>query len=373
MIAFDESLLHQDCTTAETIVRLRRLTALDAPAIAAGLSDFDVAKNLTHVPHPYRLSDAEDWLAGPARSGSTLAAAISVDGAFAGVVALDGSEGAPAQLGYWLAKPFWGRGIATLAARGLVDFAYAATDLEEVAAARMVDNPASGRVLEKLGFRDAGRIEARSLALGRNARFVASRLTRAAWMETQGSIETERMTLRAPSMADAQAIARLAGDRPIGLSTAQTPVLGSLEEARGFVLRAAREMRPANMRFLMRLKDDGALVGTVGWKSVEPGVVDLGFWLGVDHRGKGLMTEAARAVVEAAFRAGGAKAVRTSCRAADWPSRQVVIRCGFQWEGSGLVRPASGGPVAADRFRLDRETFLSFREWAPAAFRNACG
>lgn len=368
---FDESLLAEDCTTAEASVRLRRLTALDATPIAAALNDADIAKTLANVPHPYRLSDAQDWLAGPARS--RLAAAISVDGAFAGVVTLDDSDGTPARLGCWVAKPQQGRGVATLAVRGLIDLAFAATGIEAVSADAMPENAASARLLRRLGFRETGAVDAQALALGRAVRFVCFRLDRAAWAETQAMIETERMILRTPTMADAEETARLASDRPIGLSTAQTPTLGSLEEARAFTLRAARETRPANLRFLMRLKEGGALVGTVGWRSVEPGVVDLGFWLGADFRGRGLMTEGARAALEAAFRAGGAKAVRTCCRSADWASRQVVIRCGFQWEGSALVRPASGGSVAADQFRLDRETFLSFREWAPAAFRNACG
>lgn len=372
-LAFDESLFAEDCTTAETPVRLRRLLPSDAPAIAAALNDFEIARTLANVPHPYRLADAETWLAGPARASSTLAAAISVDGAFAGVVALDGAEGAPAQLGYWLARERQGRGVGTLAARALVDFAFAATRIGAISAARTRDNAASAGVLAKLGFVEDGFVEAHSMALGRTVSFVTARLDRAGWAETQPIIETERLMLRTPVMADAEDCARLAADRPIGLQTANTPMLGAREEAERFVLRAARELKPGSLRFVMRLKETGEAVGTVGWRAVEPGVADLGFWLGVDYRGKGLMTEAARAAVEAAFRAGGVKAVRTSCRSTDWPSRQVIIRCGFQWEGSGLVRPATGGPVAADRFRLDRDTFLSFREWGPAAFRNASG
>ncbi|MFD1704546.1 GNAT family N-acetyltransferase [Methylopila henanensis] len=365
---FDESLFAEDCMTAEPSVRLRRLTAADAPAIAGLLGDIAVSRNLGRVPHPYTLGDAEAWLAGLATDRSGLRAAISVDGALAGVVSLTPAAGALG-LGYWLGAPYWGRGIGTLAIRSFVDFAFATTGIGVVEAAHMVDNPASGRVLAKAGFRPYGAMRARSLARRETVEHVTCRLRRAEWAEILPVIETDRLTLRTPTMADAEETARLAADRPIGLSTAQTPALGALDEARGFVLRAARDPRPANLRLLMRLKDSGALVGTVGWRAGEAGVVDLGFWLGVDYRGRGLMTEAARAALEAAFQTGAVRAVRTTCRATDWASRQVIIRCGFQWEGSGLVRPATGGPVAADRFRLDRETFQSFREWTPAAFR----
>ncbi|MFD1331654.1 GNAT family N-acetyltransferase [Methylopila musalis] len=371
--SFAPSLFAEDCLTASPAVRLRRLAPADAPAIAEGLSDFEVARNLGRVPHPYTLADAEAWFAGPAQDPDALRAGLSVNGALAGMVSLDPVGGAM-QLGYWLAKPFWGRGIATQAVGAFVDFAFAATRLGAVEALHMVDNPASGRLLRRLGFAPCGVTRERSLARRATVEHTLSRLTRADWTARQPAIETARLSLRTPTTADVEETARLPADRPVGLATAQTAaMIGQLDEARAFILRAAREPRPANLRLLMRLKETGALVGTIGWRAAEPGVVDLGFWLGVDHRGRGLMTEAARAAIEAAFRWGAADAVRTSCRATDWATRQVIIRCGFQWEGSGLVRPTSGGPVAADQFRLDRDTFLSFREWTPAAFHLSAG
>lgn len=372
-VSFAPSLFAEDCQTSSPSVRLRRLTAADAPAIAAGLSDFEVARNLGRVPHPYTLADAQAWFDQMAQDRSALCAGVSVDGALAGMVSLNPVGGA-LKLGYWLARPWQGRGIGTRAVGAFVDFAFAATGIPAAEALHMVDNPASGRLLRRLGFQPCGVTRERSLARRDTVEHVISRLTRADWAARQPAIETARLTLRTPTIADVEETARLPADRPVGLATAQTAaMLGQLDEARVFILRAAREPRPASLRLLMRLKETGELVGTIGWRAAEPGVVDLGFWLGVDHRGRGLMTEAARATIEAAFRWGAAEAVRTSCRSTDWATRQVIIRCGFQWEGSGLVRPSAGGPVAADQFRLDRDTFLSFREWTPAAFHLAAG
>ncbi|WP_020187929.1 GNAT family N-acetyltransferase [Methylopila sp. 73B] len=364
---FDEGLLLEDCTTAETIVRLRRLTLNDAPVIAAALSDVAVARNLTQVPHPYGLDDAEAWLKSVAGHRDMLAAGVSVDGALAGVVAIDAS-GATPELGYWLAAPFQGRGVGRLAVRAFVDFAFATTDLATIAAGHMLDNPASGRLLERLGFQPTGETDVFSKARGATVRLARSTLARAAWVEGQPAIETPRLSLRMPTRADVAELAR-AAEAPFGLATAPFAELAFMADAQAFVLRAAREMRPTNLSLILRLKEDRTVVGGVGWRSVEPGVVELGFWLGAAHRGRGLMVEAARATLEAAFLGGGAKAARANCRASDWASRQVLIRCGFQWEGSTLVRPASGGSLAADRFRLDRDTFLSFREWAAADVR----
>ena len=60
------------------------------------------------------------------------------------------------EFGYWLGKPFWGRGYATEAAHRLVTYAFEALDLETVHAGWFFDNPASGHVLAKLGARHNG-------------------------------------------------------------------------------------------------------------------------------------------------------------------------------------------------------------------------
>jgi RimJ/RimL family protein N-acetyltransferase len=68
------------------------------------------------------------------------------------------------ELGYWIARPYWGRGYATEAGRAVIDHARHSLRLPRLSAGHFIDNPASGRVLAKLGFRPIGRIALRHSA-----------------------------------------------------------------------------------------------------------------------------------------------------------------------------------------------------------------
>ncbi len=82
-----------------------------------------------------------------------------------GGIAID-PDGETHQLGYWLTPDAWGRGLATEAGEAVIAMARHALGLRRLGAFHFVDNPASGRVLTKLGFRPTGRIEPRA-SLGR--------------------------------------------------------------------------------------------------------------------------------------------------------------------------------------------------------------
>ncbi|MDR4305854.1 GNAT family N-acetyltransferase [Chelatococcus sambhunathii] len=367
---FEDSLLSRPCATALAGVKLRRIEAADAGAMANGLADFSVSRNLVAVPHPYTLADAREFIAGPAASPRMLCAAIEVDGAFGGCVAIDAQTGAP-ELGYWLAAPLQGRGIGSAAARALVDLAFAATDVPAIVSGHFFDNDASASVLAKLGFRRTGVVETRSRARNETVRLLTMSLGRTEWLARRPSIETRRLTMAQPTLADADEIALIAADRSLGLMTAAVPKPFTLDDARAFVLSSARRRRPASMTFSIRMLTSGALVGGIGWSEGEGGGLELGYWLGAEHRGRGIATEAARAVLEAAFDWTGASCARARCRVVNPASRGVLERCGFQWEGASLVRsPGAPGAVAVDVFRLDRDVFFSLRDWGMSAVRT---
>ena len=116
----------------------------------------NVWRNMAHsFPHPYTEEDADLWLAIAAEPGRSLQLAIEVDGQPVGGIGAIAGEGvfaATAEFGYWLGEPWWGRGIATAAARAL-----ASRILDERLFARLQAhvfawNAASMRVLEKAGF-----------------------------------------------------------------------------------------------------------------------------------------------------------------------------------------------------------------------------
>ena len=130
----------------------------DAPALAAAIADERIVRNLATAPWPYRLRDAEAYLAQPR---NPLLPSFLIFERTEGAPRLVGSCGlarrasGAVELGYWIARPFWGRGLATEASAALVEIARALR-LPRLQASHFLDNPASGRVLEKLGFEPLG-------------------------------------------------------------------------------------------------------------------------------------------------------------------------------------------------------------------------
>lgn len=114
-----------------------------------------MAKNLSRVPYPYSEADGHIWLAdlgakSPDGGDYPFALIRKSDGAFIGICALHPVE--DFTVGYWLGEPFWGMGYATEAAHRVARFAFEELGATKLVAGYMTDNPASGRVLEKLGF-----------------------------------------------------------------------------------------------------------------------------------------------------------------------------------------------------------------------------
>jgi ribosomal-protein-alanine N-acetyltransferase len=134
---------------------LRPPEIADIPALVPLIDDFDVAKNLSRAPHPYSETDARAYLEHAAETraaGTDFSFAIlrKVDRAYLGNCGVHKRE-AGFEFGYWLGKPFWGQGYATEAARRLVEFAFDDLKVQSLIAGWFHDNPASGRVLAKLG------------------------------------------------------------------------------------------------------------------------------------------------------------------------------------------------------------------------------
>jgi RimJ/RimL family protein N-acetyltransferase len=135
----------------------------DAPALAAALGDEAVVRNLASVPWPYRMRDAEAYLASP-RDPVLPSLLIfergEVGPELVGSCGLGRRRSGAVELGYWIARPLWGRGLATEACSALVTIARA-LGLASLEGSHFLDNPSSGRVLEKLGFEPLGLIAPR--------------------------------------------------------------------------------------------------------------------------------------------------------------------------------------------------------------------
>ena len=147
---------------------LRPGWAEDAPALSRAIGDFAVVRNLARVPWPYALGDAEAYLARPQPADRPRFLIFLRDTAeLVGGIGLHDAADAEVELGYWIARAHWGRGFASEAGQAVVDLADASLRLPRLASYHAVDNPASGRVLAKIGFRPTGGYDLRpSLARG---------------------------------------------------------------------------------------------------------------------------------------------------------------------------------------------------------------
>ena len=141
----------------------------DAAALCRAIAHEAVAMKLGRLPWPYTLAHAEDWLGRSAEPGGH-AMLVFAHGRGSAPELIGGiglhPDGDELELGYWLTPAAWGLGYATEAARAAVDMARHALGRERLVSGHFVDNPASGRVLEKLGFRRTGSEQRHCLARG---------------------------------------------------------------------------------------------------------------------------------------------------------------------------------------------------------------
>lgn len=140
---------------------LRPFQLADAPAVKALAGAYEVAFNTLLIPHPYEDGMAQAWItehqptfeSGNFRFAITLRASDTLCGG----IALWSDEGNQhAELGYWLGVPFWGRGYCTEAARAVVDYGFEVLHLNRMFATPFARNPASARVMQKVGMTHEG-------------------------------------------------------------------------------------------------------------------------------------------------------------------------------------------------------------------------
>jgi RimJ/RimL family protein N-acetyltransferase len=179
-------------------------------------------------------------------------------------------------------------------------------------------------------------------------------------------LETERLTLRSPTLADVKAIARLANDRRIAENTRRLPHPYLQEHAVEFVRAVAA--RGSELVFL--IEQNFSPLGMVGINWREPDSPELGYWLGFEHWGRGFGTEAARAVIDYFFEEFSHETLFSGARVTNPMSRNILEKCGFQWSGVELHRfEALGSSTPVDCFRLSRSVWSSLKNWASSTKR----
>jgi len=180
-------------------------------------------------------------------------------------------------------------------------------------------------------------------------------------------LETERLRLRRPTLADVKAISHLANDRRIAEHTRRLPHPYSQDHAVEFVRSIASDRHET----VFLIESNHAPVGMVGVDWHEPEAPELGYWLGVEHWGQGFATEAARAAIDFTFEEFEVEHMRSGARVANPSSRNVLEKCGFQWSGVELHRfEALGSSTPVDCFRLTRSVWASLKNWGNSTRRG---
>jgi RimJ/RimL family protein N-acetyltransferase len=129
----------------------------DWQGVLAGIADEGVVRNLARAPWPYGAEDARQFVALPTTPKfPRFLITRARDAMVVGCIGIDRNEG-EIELGYWIARQHWGQGFATEAGHAVIEVARRLGH-ERLIASHFLDNPASGRVLEKLGFAPTGRV-----------------------------------------------------------------------------------------------------------------------------------------------------------------------------------------------------------------------
>jgi RimJ/RimL family protein N-acetyltransferase len=168
---------------------LRPFADSDAAQNAKKINDYDIAKNLARVPYPYHLEDSIEFLAWlktvDARSCFRVITLKSEPQNLLGAISVEWSEDKQnADLGYWLVKEHWGKGLMSEAAIAMVAESFQNGGIEKIISCFFKENPASGKVLARAGFEVTGSCSVFSKAQGAEIPATTVALTRARWLET---------------------------------------------------------------------------------------------------------------------------------------------------------------------------------------------
>ncbi|MBZ9760103.1 GNAT family N-acetyltransferase [Mesorhizobium sp. CA8] len=173
-------------------------------------------------------------------------------------------------------------------------------------------------------------------------------------------LATERLAMRAPRESDLEQLVTLADNRHVAEMLARMPHPYGEAEGRTFLAMAAS--RRAGIVYALTLKDTGTFVGCAGLNTTDRGL-ELGYWIGEPYWKRGYATEAAHVLVDLAFQRTSIQVLHASTRVINPASRRVIHKCGFQYAGQGMLNSIVAGQVPVERYRLDRKTWTSLRNW----------
>ncbi len=174
-------------------------------------------------------------------------------------------------------------------------------------------------------------------------------------------VVTNRLIMRAPRDSDIPALIELADNRHVAQMLARMPHPYREAEARSFL--ALSEFKRPGASYALTIAGTGTFIGCAALNVKDRGL-ELGYWIGEPYWKRGFATEAAHALVDLAFRETDIAVLHASVRVINPASRRVIHKCGFQYAGQGMMNSLVAGQVPVERYRLDRRTWESLRNWS---------
>ena len=268
---------------------LRPLTLDDVDDVVRGLGNYDVVRWLSQVPYPYRRQDAVDFIEGRVPYDG-LIWGIEHQGRIVGGVSVD------EELGYWLARPEWGKGLGFEAVHAVVAHWFSDPNRAHLSAGYFADNSRSELVLRCLGFRPCGSEQKPSLALHQTITSQKMHITREFWLQRQAfSVATKRLRFRPLHRTDASDLMSLTTPAVARMVSSIPPVFTDAS-AKAFIVKRRWQGVPG---FLMAIETENRnMIGCIGCGGSP---ITAMIFLGEEHWGQGYAKEASAAFVNEIF------------------------------------------------------------------------
>ena len=307
---------------------LRPLAENDADAVFDGVSNFDVIRWLGRIPYPYGHEDAVTFIRRVWDEALFVWAVEDTEG-FVGVVGID------EELGYWFARPAWGKGYGFEAAVAALRHWFADPSRGDVASGHYNDNTRSRRILQALGFTDVVQRPRFARALSQDVMGTDMVLTRQGWEARQTvDIRTARLRMRPMRDQDASFLMDLAREEVTRMLFSLKPDLTE-DDALAFI--RARQWRGVP-GYALKIEHGGHPIGYIATGNSEG--VEVYYALHPDHWGQGLMSEAVQAFLIDLFARFPINRIIAD-RFEDNPaSGRVLEKCGFEATGRDMGRSA---------------------------------
>ncbi|MUK87872.1 GNAT family N-acetyltransferase [Ornithinibacillus sp. L9] len=153
---------NQNKTIATNRLLLRLFETSDALEVTRLCNNYNIYRNTLYLPYPYSNEDALSWIENHLSNFNNnksyeLAITDKATGKLYGAIALSNNQNFNnGEMAYWIGEEYWGNGYATEASKAMLDFAFHEKEYHKVFARHFNSNPASGRVLQKIGMNQEG-------------------------------------------------------------------------------------------------------------------------------------------------------------------------------------------------------------------------